>query len=348
MTMTKKKMMKTMKTTTNNFLLVVGTLFVIGSTAIFVLCMVLFFQNSQSYVVTNEGVVEGESVTAVFNQSDVVAFRHLYKSQMYQLFDKETLSADSVVLMDVKTGDILISKNENDVHPIASLSKLVTALFLFEKGFNPEAKGEVDLETINTYLKSYNIPLSAKARVSKITVEKPESFSATDLLHATLISSANNATFALVQSQGIEPDMFQKDIAAYLVEHNFVQTVIKDPTGLNPENVSTALEFGKLSLAAFNYADIRNITTMASAEIASTSSSTTLKVQTTDRLLDAHSQEILAGKTGYLDEAQYTFVALVRHESGRELLLVMFGADSSSQRFDESKRIIEWANQSYQ
>lgn len=341
--MTKKRMMKT----TNNILLIVGVLFTIGSTAIFVLCMVLFAQNSQSFVVTQGGIVEGESVSFEESQFDVTSFRHLYKSQSFTQFNIETLSADSLIFIDVKTGDVLLSKNEESVHSIASLSKLVTALFLFEHGFDSQAQAQVGPETISSFIEAYDIPISANARISKINVEKSETFIAQDLLRATLIASANNAAFALVQSQGMSPNEFQSGIESYIAEQHAEHTVIKDPTGLHPQNVSTASEFAQLSLLAFKYPDIRKITTTASGDISSLSSLTRVKLQTTDRLLDSNAQEILAGKTGYLDEAQYTFVALVRHTSGRELLLVMFGADSSSQRFEESKKIIEWADVSY-
>lgn len=336
-----------MMKTTNNILLIVGALFAVGSTAIFILCMVLFSQNSQSFVVTHEGVVEGESIFFEESTSDVATFRHLYKSQTFEPFDVDTLSADSLIFIDVKTGEILLSKNEDSTHSIASLSKLVTALFLFEHGFDSEAQTQVGPETISSFIDAYDIPISANARVSKINVEKMETFNAQDLLRATLIASANNATFALVQSQGMSPEVFLRDIESYITEQHADKTVIKDPTGLHPQNVSTASEFAQLSLLAFKYPDIRKITTTASVDISSLSSPVRLKLQTTDRLLDSNAQEILAGKTGYLDEAQYTFVALVRHESGRELLLVMFGADSSSQRFDESKKVIGWANESY-
>jgi len=331
--------------TTNNFVLAIGIVFALGATSIFVLCMVLFSAEPESFIITN-GVVEGEVTTKEFTKDSAVQFRHLQKTQAYYDFDVDLLSVDAAELVDAKTGDVLLKKNAFTQHSLASLSKLVTTLFLFERGFIYSAESQVTPQTIDQGIRAYDIPISLSSPISKITVTKPEMFLAQDLLSATLIASANNAAFALVGSQGLTEPAFQQAIESYLKEKGFNATTLLDPAGLHPGDVSTADEYAQLALRAFSYADIRATTTTPSADMSSKSSSTRIHVHTTDRLLDSRSQEILGGKTGYLDEAQYNFVVLTRHASGRELLLVMLGADSSDQRFIESNQIIDWANQS--
>jgi|GEM_PF-1861137 len=337
--------MMTMKTA-NRFLLGFGVLFALGTTAIFVLCVVYFSQTPESFIVT-EGQVEGDQVSRLIASDSPIQFRHLSKSQTYADFDTEQLSVDAAELIDVKTGDVLLAKNPDTPHALASLSKLVSVLYLFNRGFHKDQAADVTPRTIRQNIDAYHIPVSPMAPISKIDVQKAERFSAADLLQATLIASANNAAFALVESQGLSPTEFQSGIRQYLAREGYQYTTIQDPSGLGPANVSTADEYAHLAMQAFNYADIRSTTTKTAADIQSVSTGDQFHLRTTDRLLDSAPQEVLGGKTGYLDEAQYTFVVLTRHTSGRELLLVMLGADSSDQRFTESSRIIRWANNSY-
>lgn len=332
--------------TTNNSILAIGVIFALGATGIFVSCMVLFASEPESFIVSN-GVVEGAVTTQGFTQGSAVQFRHLQKSQTYYQLDVDSLSVDALELVDAKTGDVFLQKNSHAQHPLASLSKLVTTLFLFERGFASDSDAQVTPLTIEQGVHGYDIPISLSSPISKITVAKPETFLAKDLLTATLVASANNAAFALVQSQGLDEQAFQREVALYLEQNGFRTTTLIDPAGLHPGNISTADEYARLALRAFSYADIRTTTRTPAADISSQSSSTRIHVRTTDRLLDSRSQEILGGKTGYLDEAQYNFVVLTRHASGRELVLVMLGADSSDERFIESNQIIDWANQAF-
>lgn len=337
--------MKKMQTERHNLLLVCGW-GVVCSSALFIFCSVGLLLGYEE-IPKASGVVRGEATAyEIPHPNRVIHFSSLKKSQSYQDFDVERVSANSFIVLDAKTTDILLAKKANEAHPIASLSKLVTAWFLMERGFESSNAVLVPEKNNRNVFQDYGIDsIQTGDAVSAIDVAQGEVMSASDLLAASLIGSANNATFALVQSQGYSPESFRSSIDQLLDHYHLYQTAIVEPTGLDKRNTSTAEELAYIASRAFSYQELRNITSKASAQLQGQKAS--YRIQSTNELL-GEPITLLAGKTGFLEEARYTYMVIVRHITGRELIIVLLGSESSEQRFDEAEHIIGWVNRSYE
>lgn len=297
---------------------------------------------SHEPLIRNEGIIKGDTATGGVQH---FVFRALAKTQEYSSFDFSQVDADSFVAIDSKTGDVLLEKNADSPHSLASLTKLITVGMLFEQGLE-ESEGTVHTRTIQDALQSYAIPLDPKESVSKIHLFEQQVFSSHDLLQAALIGSANDAIFAFVESQGLTVESFRKKMDAYLVQHGATHTNINEPSGLDWRNESTAREYAALALASLSYDDIRTITQQQSTTIHSLSSSAAYNITTTNDLL-GQSDYVIGGKTGYLEASGYTFTILAKHTSGREIIIVLFGAPSKLSRVDDTASIVRWLDINY-
>jgi D-alanyl-D-alanine endopeptidase (penicillin-binding protein 7) len=322
-----------------SFVLIFWVALWIGSSLVFWVVPITIVQQPRVSPKTKTKVAGEETKTTYQTLSLFVD--SLAPAQEYKPFSPDAISAKSAILLDVKTGDILAAKNADEKLPIASLTKVITAAFLVDANFKKDALGTIYAAK---NLAPYKYAVDS-TEASGIKIGSDAQFAANDLLAGSLIASANNATFALVESQGYTPESFERSIASYLSQHDWLSTKIIEPTGLNPLNQSTAREFATIALHAFSYQDVRKLTSERSFTIRSVTSDVAASFRSTDNLLDG-SRTILAGKTGYLDEAQYTFAVMAKHRSGRELLCVVFGAQSSDERFQDATKLLEWADAS--
>lgn len=318
------------------------TVLMIGAAAVFCAMPLLFSGNSPSVV---RGVVEGATVSETQGET-LVPFRSLIRTQQFRPFDPAIISADSVVVLDTKTGDVLLEKNADTPHTLASLTKLITAAMLYDRGFT-KADGSVSPTTISDAKTAYKIPIPPEDPVSKLPLTSTEIFSSEELLRAMLIASANDAAFALVASQGFTPDQFVEEMNKYLASQRAVNTVLYDPSGLHYRNTSTAREFATLVAHAFSFLDIRAITQQSHGELDGNTTGTVYTIRSTNELLE-NTDAILGGKTGYLDASGYTLALLTQHTSGRELVVVLFGATSKSARVDDALTILSWLSSAYE
>ncbi len=223
----------------------------------------------------------------------------------------------------------VFSRQADEAQPIASISKLMTALVFLEH--NP-GWDEV-----------YTIGPEDQISGGKQNLFLGERMKVEDIFHASLVASDNGATLALVNASGLGQAEFVEAMNAKAKSLGLRQTSFVEPTGLSDGNVSTAREVVILARAAFQEEAIRqaasqsvyNFTTLEGRE---------KRLESTDRLLEAEGPfRILAGKTGYTEAAGYCFVALARDESGREVISAVLGGPSERSRFADSARLIGWS-----
>ena len=200
------------------------------------------------------------------------------------------VTAQAAIIADKSTGLILWQKNPNDVRPIASISKLLTAL--------------VFLDNDPGWHKEVVIQQSDYREGGRIYVYNGEKIMVKDLFNASLVASSNNATVALARFTGLTPEEFvwaMNDKAAQL---GMVNSKFFEPTGLDPANVSTASDLIKLAKAALSRPEIIQATTQSEYTFNVLNANRTYTLKNTDQLLNSY-LKIAAGKTGYLDEAGY-------------------------------------------
>ncbi len=235
------------------------------------------------------------------------------------------LSAISAVAVDVQTGDILYGKNPERIQPIASITKLMSALVFLDA--HPDLS-----RTIQVSSESLMLPGRKRFRAG-------EQVMAYDLLCAALIASDNVAAKMLALSTGPE-QAFVENMNLKAKALGLSGTHFADPTGLNPDNVSTAMDCARLvSIAA---RDERISQIMRTQDYVFRSDQRLHRVHTTNRLLKTD-LDIVGGKTGFIRQSGYCLATFVRGENQREVAAAVLGARSNSKRFADMQRLLDKA-----
>lgn len=248
------------------------------------------------------------------------------------------LAAQSYIVADAATGDVLISKNADVPWPPASLTKLVTALVVLDT--KPRlAKSVVMTQSDQDagQCQSGGACIRSKAGV-KFTVD--------GLFHATLLPSANNAASALARSTGLSAAVFADRMNKKAQSLGATASHFNEPTGLNPQNQITAADYAKIVAAAFKNPYLSKIAGLKTFALRSANNFRYNQViKNTDKLLANADITVLGAKTGYLDESKYNFSALISYRGGQKLAIVVLGEDHLYTAFDETKLLASLADQ---
>ncbi|MDP3882832.1 MAG: serine hydrolase [Candidatus Staskawiczbacteria bacterium] len=219
---------------------------------------------------------------------------------------------------------ILLNKNSYQKLPIASLSKLMTAVV-----------------SLQSYTLSKKISVSEEAVLQdgeQGALELGKEMSVDDLLYIMLIASSNKAAYVL--SEGMDHYDFVRLMNEKARELGMDDTTFVEPTGLSEENVSTADDLVKLAKYILkNYPEIAKISGMKEYDLPNYGILTN-----TDELL-GEVPEIIIGKTGFTLEAKGCLLLVLKNTKDNDYLIyVILGADD---KFAEMKKMIDWVNTAY-
>ena len=232
--------------------------------------------------------------------------------------------ARNAVVMDPSTGEILYEKNGSTSVPIASLTKLMTAMVFLD--------GSPDLE------RSVPVSYDEIRGAGRTRLRNREVVELGDLLHMSLMCSDNCATRVIVRESGFSMDEFLSRMNRKASELGLAQTNFVEVTGLDEHNVSSAADCARLLRAAAENPTIHAISTTPTYEFRSATRPHT--VVNTNRLLVYHRYEVLGGKTGFINEAGYCFATWIRTQ-GRDLIAVVLGAPTAATRFADVVRLVQ-------
>lgn len=240
-----------------------------------------------------------------------------------------SLRARAAIVMDTESRLILYSKNLTEKRPIASLTKLMTALVFLE------TKPDLGEPLILQYEDRAD-------RGGKSLFRAGETFHLMDLLYAALMSSDNLATKALARSTGLSSAEFVARMNLKAESLGLSATRFADPTGLDQQNISTALDCAKLLMFALEDSLIAKLTATKQHTIRSLIRRRKIVLQNTCRLLNYRS-EILGAKTGFIKRSGYCLVTCAVNSSGKKLTFVVLGAPSNYSRFRDMQRLMDWS-----
>ncbi len=233
--------------------------------------------------------------------------------------------ASSAVVLDAENGTLLFAKNEKELRPIASITKLMTALVFVETG--ESLRSRVIVEPID------------REGASRTIFRAGEEVTAHDLLFAALLNSDNVAARCLAKASRLPPGEFVARMNRKARLMGLVDMHFEDPTGLDPRNVATALDCAALVESATRDPFLRTI--LMTQEHSFHTGKRLHILHSTNRLLHA-SDTVIVGKTGFIEEAGYCFASCF-DSAGRDLAVVVLGARSPSARFREANDLIHWA-----
>lgn len=227
------------------------------------------------------------------------------------------VNARHVLVVDDATGRVLMSRDAEAVVPIASLTKLLTAMVVLDAKLNPDEKLQISSQDVDTL------------KHSRSRVKVGTTMTRRAALEMALMESENRAAFALARTYpGGEP-AFAAAMQAKVRALGLRRTSITDPTGLSPSNTSTATEMAAIVASAARYADIERITGSKRANVPV--DGRTRELRNTNRLVGAKGWDIRLSKTGFTDEAGRCLA--MRMRSGRrDVTVVLLNADGSAQR----------------
>ena len=240
------------------------------------------------------------------------------------------LRAAAAIAFNPETGEIVWQENGTEKRPIASITKVMTALVFLED--NPDLTKTVAVERSDVYAASVTY-LRANERVSL-----------NDLLHLALIPSDNGAARALARVSHGGTASFVERMNEKAIELGLENTAFADPSGLNPANVSTAYDLSRL--ISYASADERIASIMRMQHYTLTTSRRTIRINNTNKLLTGSDVDVMAGKTGFITKAGYCLATLLRlPQSQQTVAVVVLGAKSNTGRFWETRHLFNWLSQ---
>lgn len=245
-------------------------------------------------------------------------------------------SARSAIVIDAASGAPLFVKNPNEVRPIGSISKLMSALVFLET--------EPDL---TAYAKIVPDDFAGTGRVYLYYNDPARTI---DILGASLVGSDNTATMALVRLSGLSTPDFVARMNTRAIELGMLETRFEDPSGLSANNVSTVGELTLLLAEAKKHSEMTRFMTDAELSVQQASGRIS-SIPSTDLLLSSllnqGEYEITAGKTGYIPQAGYCLATAVRHD-GHEIYIVVLGAEDIEARFDDAIGLAGWTYKTFE
>ncbi len=225
--------------------------------------------------------------------------------------DPESLTAESAIVMDKSSGNVLFTKNSHEVRSIASLTKLMTALVFLEN--NPGWDKEIVMQK------------SDYVGGATLWVKEGDRVLVKDLFYAMLVGSKNNAAEALTRVTGLPRDKFIASMNQKALDLGLSNTYFVEPTGLDEHNVSTAEEMAMIARQAFNNLEILKATTTRWYKVSPLNNELVYWVQNTSEKLLNRDLYITGSKTGWTDEAGYNLVTQAKNND-KELIALVMGA----------------------
>ena len=240
--------------------------------------------------------------------------------------DPLELSSSVAYMADQDSGEVFFEKNADVRLPIASVTKLMTALVIVESELPMKAKLRV---TRADYVKSR---AESKLRNGMVLTREAT-------LQAALMSSDNRAAHMLARTYPGGVKAFVKAMNEKAAELGMTSSRFTDPTGLSNENISTARDLGLLAAAAHGYAVIRKASTTPTALLNAGISK--LRLQTTNRLIGDPRWNVGLQKTGFTTAAGRCMV--VQSEfAGHRLVMVVLDSATNGKRADDMLRMRRW------
>jgi serine-type D-Ala-D-Ala endopeptidase (penicillin-binding protein 7) len=238
-----------------------------------------------------------------------------------------SLRSASAIIQDQETGEILYDKNASTVTPIASITKLMTAMVVLDAGLDLQEPITISAEDMD-WLRNTHSRLKPGASLSR-----------DELLRVALMASENRAAAALGRSfpGGIEAFTRAMNHKAQMLGMN--GSHFDDATGLSSGNVSSAEDLVKLVRTAHQYELIRSYTTMTGHEVHV--AGRPLAYRNTNRLVANGSWNIGLSKTGFTNDAGRCLVLQARLAE-RKVIIVLLDSWGKLSRIGDANRIRAW------
>jgi len=232
------------------------------------------------------------------------------------------------LVIDAEQGVTLFAKHPEKVAPIASITKLMTAMVVLDSGSALDETIAIDRADVD-HLKNSRSRLPVGARLQR-----------GDLLQVALMASDNRAASALARAYPGGTSACVEAMNRKAQELGMPSTRFTDPTGLSERNVSSAEDLSRLVLAAGGYPRIREATTTSTYSVR-LSSGRVLEFLNSNLLVGRKTWDIGLSKTGYINEAGKCLVMETKI-AARRVIIVLLNSWGKYTRLGDAGRIRRW------
>lgn len=246
---------------------------------------------------------------------------------LHALSDPLDLKSSVALIIDQDTKEILLSKNDHAVLPIASLTKLMTGLLISQARLPMDQMITITQDDIDT----------EKGSRSRLMVGT--TLTRREMLHLALMSSENRAANALGRTYPGGLSLFVAQMNAKARALGMKDTRYVEPTGLSSNNQSSAHDLAILVNVAHSDPVLREFSTSPGYEVAV--GNRTLQYNNTNRLVHSPSWDIGLQKTGYISEAGRCLV-MQTEVAGRKLIMVFLDSAGKFSRLADAERVRQW------
>lgn len=248
---------------------------------------------------------------------------------LHSVDDPLDLKSSVALVLDQDTNEVLLSKNSQAVLPIASITKLMTALVVVDANQSLDEKLTISDEDIDT----------EKGTGSRLTIGT--TLSRGEMLHLALMSSENRAANALGRHYPGGLNAFVAAMNHRAQALGMSDTHYVEPTGLSSRNQSSAKDLAALVRVAHEVPLLRELST--SKEHMVTVGRRQVSFHSTNGLVRSGSWDIGLQKTGYIAEAGRCLV-MQAQMAGRKLILVFLDSAGKYSRIGDAERVRKWIN----
>ena len=217
----------------------------------------------------------------------------------FNLDDMPETVGKSAFLANISSGEVLYNSNENEILPIASLAKIMTAIIAVEH------KSLSDTILISKYADSVG--------ENSMNVTQGETYTLEELLYGLFLHSGNDAAYAIAEGVAGDKDTFVLWMNLKAKELGLTNTLFTDPSGLDDKAHSTAIELAKLTMYALKHKDLRRIAGTVEIEIAENNNHKYIPLYNQTNLLTTY-PGVKGFKTGYTEEAGLCLVTYAQNQ----------------------------------
>ena len=239
------------------------------------------------------------------------------------------LRSHAAIVYDERDNQVIMARNAEEVVPVASLTKLMTAMVILD--------AELDMDEVITITKEDK----DRIRYSKSRLKYGTKFTRQDLLLISLAASENRAASALARTYPGGTEAFVNAMNHKAQSLGLTHTRFADAAGLSNDNVSTAQELMQLTKAASEYPLIREYTTQTRHSIIDLNSQREITFGNTNRLVRKISWPITLSKTGFTKDAGNCLVMQTRINA-RPVIIVLLESWGKLSKYGDSNRIKKW------
>ncbi len=265
----------------------------------------------------------------VLNQKKMIVKRRSSAARLMTRDGLPILRSSMALVINQEDGSVIYAKRSSVKSPIASLTKLMTAMVMLDANLPPDELIAVTHHDIDT-LKGSSSKLKVGATLSRKA-----------MLHLALMASENRAASALGRTYPGGMPAFVVAMNKKARDLDMAQTHFLDSTGLNAGNLSTAEDLAKMVNASYEYPMIRQFSTSQSYEVVLDDYRRPIHFGNTNALVKSDAWDIGLSKTGYINEAGRCLVMQARIAQ-QAVIIVLLDSQGMRSRLGDANRLKQW------